>query len=143
MQGNYPDAENLYLECIKKLRVKLLDTHPDVLKSMNYLADLYDKQGKCHLADQVRPDFRKKQLNAYSTCAVNDVAKGGIDRLGFDCYAAAIFEVLSESASPLCVGLYGRQLYISIILKLYNCHKNCFITACIKFSIVIMCYWHM
>eukprot|EP01036_Dinobryon_divergens_P029330 gene29330-38409_t len=40
--------------------------------------------------------------------AVNDSSKGGIDRLGYDYYAHALFKVLSQCDTPLCVGLYGR-----------------------------------
>eukprot|EP01036_Dinobryon_divergens_P025794 gene25794-34378_t len=40
--------------------------------------------------------------------AVNDQAKGGVDRLGYEYYAKALYRVLSKCDPPLCVGLYGR-----------------------------------
>ena len=45
-QGRYSEAEPLYLECLKKRKLELGDSHPDTLSAMNNLANLYDDQGK-------------------------------------------------------------------------------------------------
>eukprot|EP01037_Dinobryon_pediforme_P018180 gene18180-18430_t len=46
--------------------------------------------------------------NGETVQGVNDSCKGGIDRLGYEYYSQAIFEVVSTSEPSLCVGLYAR-----------------------------------
>lgn len=47
-------------------------------------------------------------IEATSGSAVNDSARGGIDRFGFTSYARALTTALNAAAPPLCVGLYAR-----------------------------------
>jgi hypothetical protein len=54
--------------------------------------------------------------------ALNDNAKGGIDRFGYRAYAEGLCDVLKKGEPPLCVGLYakwgsGKSFMISLIKK--------------------------
>ena len=52
---------------------------------------------------------RKKATTATAQgAALNDNAKGGIDRFGFMAYAIAIARILRGNCFPMCVGLFAR-----------------------------------
>ena len=55
---------------------------------------------------------------------ISDSCKGGIDRLGYDYYSQAIFEVVSNSEPSLCVGLYARYLCILKIISTMTLHSQ-------------------
>ena len=50
-QGKYSDAEDLYKQCLAKMKVALEEDHPDTLDTMSNLAGVYDDQGKHNEAE--------------------------------------------------------------------------------------------
>jgi hypothetical protein len=50
-QGDYNKTEKLLLEAVKGHRLKLGDTHPHTLQSLNNLIDLYEAWGKTEEAN--------------------------------------------------------------------------------------------
>jgi hypothetical protein len=60
LQGNYPEAEALLGHTLDIQRRVLGPEHPDTLMSMNYLAAVYEKQGK--YAQAGRADWRTAAL---------------------------------------------------------------------------------
>lgn len=79
-----------------------------------------------HLVTQRRvnllPAQRQAELNAAATSikdsrntnkkesssALNDMSKGGIDRLGYSFYCKALYRMLNPANPPVCVGLYAK-----------------------------------
>jgi len=53
-QGNFNKAELLLLEAVEGRRLKLGDTHPHTLESLNNLIALYEAWGKPEKAEQWR-----------------------------------------------------------------------------------------
>jgi hypothetical protein len=53
-QARYEEAEKLLLEAVKGRRLKLGDTHPHTIESMNNLIDLYEAWNKPEKADEWR-----------------------------------------------------------------------------------------
>jgi len=53
-QAQYEKVEPLLLEAADGLRLKLGDTHPHTLESMNNLIDLYEAWGKPEKANEWR-----------------------------------------------------------------------------------------
>ena len=51
-QELYDKAEKLLLEALEGRRLKLGDTHPHTIESMNNLIELYEAWGKPELAEQ-------------------------------------------------------------------------------------------
>ena len=64
-QARYEEAEKLLLEAIEGRRLKLGDTHPHTLESLNNLIDLYESWNKPEKAEE----WRTKLLQ---TKAVNE-----------------------------------------------------------------------
>jgi hypothetical protein len=50
----------------------------------------------------------KEKTESSKVNALNDNAKGGVDRLGYAAYAEALYLVLNAAALPVCVGLYAK-----------------------------------
>jgi len=53
-QGRYDEAEKLLLEAVEGRRLKLGDTHPHSLESMNNLIELYEAWAKPEEAKEWR-----------------------------------------------------------------------------------------
>jgi hypothetical protein len=57
--------------------------------------------------------------------ALNDSAKGGIDRFGYGRHATSLFEVVAHCPPPLCIGLYakwgtGKSFMITLLKKAFD-----------------------
>jgi len=53
-QGDYNKAEPLLLEALEGRRLKLSDTHPHTLESMNNIIELYEAWNKPEKAEEWR-----------------------------------------------------------------------------------------
>jgi len=53
-QARYEEAEKLFLEAIEGRCLKLGDTHPHTIESMNNLIDLYEAWNKPEKAQELR-----------------------------------------------------------------------------------------
>ena len=61
----------------------------------------------------------------HMSTAINDSAKGGIDRFGYGYYAKSLVKVLRNASPPMCVGLYakwgsGKSFMIHLLKKEFD-----------------------
>ena len=78
---------------------------------------IWDVTGVSHVSVTSEPDNR--------ATAVNDNAKGGVDRFGYTYYAKALVDVLRDASPPMCVGLYakwgsGKSFMIHLLKKEFD-----------------------
>jgi tetratricopeptide (TPR) repeat protein len=60
-QGRYDKAEPLFLEAVEGRRLKLGDTHPHTIESLNNLIDLYESWNKPEKATEWRTKLPKTE----------------------------------------------------------------------------------
>ena len=53
-QARYEEAEKLLIEAVEGRRLKLSDTHPHTVESLNNLIELYEAWGKPEKAEEWR-----------------------------------------------------------------------------------------
>ena len=62
LQGRYQGTEELLFEAVKGRRLKLGDTHPHTLQSLNNLINLYEAWGEPEKAEEWRAKLPQTEV---------------------------------------------------------------------------------